>query len=77
MPDAVEMRVIAVIDPADDAGVGLGLVGADHDLPMPPNRFDRLAQKGPASFRVPPRGQAKIDHLAIRIEFASTARHTE
>ncbi len=46
----------------------VGLVEADRDRPMPPNRFDRLAQKGPGGFRVPPCGQAKTNHLAIRID---------
>lgn len=65
--DTVEMRVITVINLADDAPVGLRFVGHDRRRPMQPYTLNRLVQKGFGGFRVPPRGEAEINHLTVRI----------
>ena len=55
MPDAVEMRVGAVVDLADDAPIGMSFVGADRDRSVKPHPFDCLAQQ------CPERGAVRID----------------
>ena len=68
VPDAVKMRVIAVVDLADDAGVGLRLVGTDRNRPMQTDTLNHLVEKGFGRLRISARGEAKIDHLAVGID---------
>lgn len=42
VPDAVKMRIIVVVDLADDASIGLRFVSADRDRPVQTDTLDRL-----------------------------------
>lgn len=68
VPDAVKMRVVAVVDLADDAGVGLRLVGTDRNRPMQTDTLDRLVEKGFGRLCISARSQAEVDHLAVGID---------
>lgn len=70
VPDAVKTRIIAVVDLTDDPSICLGFVGADRDRSMQTDTLDRLVEKGLGRLRVPPRGEAEIDHLAVCIDGA-------
>lgn len=66
--DTVEMRVIPMIDVANDAPIGRRFVRADCDWPMQPDPLDGLVEESPGRPRVPSGGQSKIDHLTVRID---------
>jgi len=70
VPDTVKMRVIAVVDLADDAPIGLRFVGTDRDRPMQTDTLYRLVEKGLGRLRIPPRGEAEVDHLAVCVDGA-------
>lgn len=70
VPNAVEVRIIAMIDLADDLTIGMRLVCTDRNRPMQPNPLDRLAQKGFGRLRIPPCRQRKTDHLTFCIDRA-------
>ncbi len=59
---AVEMWVIAMVDFADDTHIGLRLVGTDRNGAVQSDTLNRL--------RIPPRGEAEVDHLPVRINGA-------
>ena len=67
MSDAVEVRIVATIDLAIDAPTGLGFIGHNCHRAMQPHSFNCLVQKGCGSFCIAPRGEAKVDHLAVGI----------
>ena len=58
--DAVEVRVILVIDLANDASIAVRLVGNNRDRPMQAYALNRLAQKGPGSLRIASRGETEV-----------------
>ena len=68
--DAVEMRVISVVDLADNAPVGVRLVGADCYRPVEPHALNRIVKKGLRGLRIASCGQPKVDHLPIGIDRA-------
>ena len=39
MPDAVEMRVVPMIDVTNDTPIGMGFIGTDRDRAMQPYAF--------------------------------------
>lgn len=67
VPDAVEVRVITMIDFPDNRPIGVGFVSADRDWPMQPDPLDGFVEEGLGRLRVPPRGQPEIDHLTVGI----------
>jgi len=70
VPDAVKVRVISMIDLADNAPVGRGFVCDNGDRPMKFHALDRLVEKGLCCFCIPLGGQTKIDHLTVSINGA-------
>lgn len=68
MSDAVEVRVVAMIDLANDTPIGLGFIGHNCHGAMQPHAFNRFVQKGFGGFRVSSGSQAEIDHLTICID---------
>lgn len=70
VPDAVKMRIVAVVDFADDAPIGLRLVGADRDRSMQADTLDCPVEKGPGRLCISPRGEAEVDPLAICVDGA-------
>lgn len=70
VPDAIKVRVISMVDFADDAPIGVGLIGADLDCPMQPDPFDRVAKKCPRGLCITSFGQPEVDHLTVRIDCA-------
>lgn len=70
MADAVEMRVVSVIDLADDAPIGVGLIGAGRDRPVQPDALDSLVEKGLRGLCIAPCSQPEVDHLTVCINRA-------
>lgn len=68
MPDTVEMRIIAMVDLANDPGVGRGFVCHNDDRPMQAHPLNRLVQKGLCRLRIPSCGKTEVDHLPVRID---------
>ena len=64
MQDAVEVRIVAVVQVLNDLSVSKGLVRADGDWPVEPDALDRLLQKGFDGFCVTPGCQSEVDELA-------------
>ncbi len=71
VPDVVKMRVVSVIDLADDTPIAMSLVGHDRYRSVQPHALYRLVEKGLGGLCIPSRGQAKIHHLAVGIDGAS------
>lgn len=68
--NAVEMRIVAVVDLAKHAPVGLRLVDTDRGWAMQAYSLNRLVQKGFGCLRIPASGKAEIDQLAICVDGA-------
>jgi hypothetical protein len=51
MTDAVEMRIVLLIDLTNDGPIGVGFVGVDRDRPIQTSPFDCLAKNGSRSLR--------------------------
>jgi hypothetical protein len=68
--DVVEMRIIAVVDLADNAPVGVRLVGANCYRPVEPHALDRLVKEGLRGLHIASRGQPEVDHLPVGIDRA-------
>lgn len=68
MSDAVEVRVVAMNDLANDTPIGLGFIGHNCHGAMQRYTVNRFVQKGFGGFRVSSGGQAKIDQLTICID---------
>lgn len=68
--DAVKLRIIPVVDFADDASICLCFVGNNCHRTVQPHTLNRLVQKGLGSLCIPSRGQTEINHLAVRIDSA-------
>jgi len=64
------MRVISMIDLADDVPEGRGFVRNNGYRAMKPHAFDRLVEKGHCCSCIPPGGEAEIDHLTSCINGA-------
>jgi len=73
--DAVKMWIIAMIDFANDASIGLRFVGHNRHGPVQSHTLNRLVQKGFSGLRVPSCGEAKIDHLPVRVDSPPQVRH--
>ena len=73
--DAVKMWIIAMIDFANDASIGLRSVVHNCHGPVQSHTLDRLVQKGFSGLRVPSCGEAKIDHLPVRVDSPPQVRH--
>ena len=65
--NAVEVRIIPVIDLAYHRPVGVGFVCADRHRQVEPHTLNRLVEKGISSLGIPPGSQTKVDHLTVRI----------
>lgn len=65
--NAVEVRIIPVIDVADHTPIGVGFVCDDRHRPVEPHTLDRLVEKGFGSLGIPPGRQTKVDQLTVRI----------
>lgn len=68
MSDAVEVRIVAMIDFANDTPIGLGFIRHNCHRAMQPHTLNRFVQKGLGGFRVSSSGQAEIDHLTVCID---------
>lgn len=68
MPNAVKMRIISMVDLADDAPIGVGRVGYNRYRSVQPHALDRPAQEGFGSLCIPPRSQSEVHHLTICID---------
>ena len=67
MSDAIEMRIITLIDFANDTPIGWRLIGHNGHRLVQPNAFDRLFEKGSGGFCIPPGREPEIDQLAVCI----------
>lgn len=65
VPDVVEIWVVAIIDLVDDKPIGLRLVSHDSHGSMQSHALNCRVEKGLGSFRIPPCGEAEIDHLTV------------
>ncbi len=67
MCDAIEMRIVAVIDLTNNLGIGGRFVGANCDRTVQADAFDGVLEKSLCGFGIAPGGQAEIDYLSVRI----------
>lgn len=82
MPNAVEVRVIPMIDLMYDTSIDGCFFSIDSDWAMSPHAFNRFYEKGFRRLRIAPcsshryrvstasNGRAEVDHLAIRVDDA-------
>ena len=70
MFDTVKMWIIAVIDLANNAAISWSLVRDDCDRPMQAHTLNRLVQKSPGRFCIPPGRQTKVNPRAVCIDSA-------
>ena len=57
-----------MIDLANDTSIGRGFVGTYRDRAMQSHAFIRFVEKGFSGLCFAPRGEAKVNHLAICID---------
>ncbi len=70
MPDAVEVRIILMVDLRDDPPMSMRFIGADRGWPVKPYLYDRLAEKG----RVALASRRAVRRKSTIWPFASIAR---
>lgn len=70
VPDTVEMRIVAMVDLANDLGVGRGFVSDDDDGRWSRTRSIALLRKALAAFA----SRRAVRRKSIICPFASTAR---
>lgn len=68
VPDAVEVRIIVMIDLTDDPPIGMRLVSADRYRAVEPYTLNSLVEEGFSRFRIAPGSQPEVDHLAVSID---------
>ncbi len=68
MSDAVEVRIVATINLANDTLIGLGFICHNCHRAMQVYTLNRFVEKGFDGFRVSSGGQAEIDHLTVCID---------